>query len=352
MLVAEKPPEARIRQSSVAIMTDGHHVQPAPPTFARNTAASQPRSATTALERSFAFGLALIASVEAITARSLAALPEFDGSELPVEETAPIDAAMLQTAAVLYLAAELEAARLLPAVETVAGLFASGALRGDLGDKGKVLLDFWQQRSQRFARQEREAFFARMFGSMERVRTSRLAVNDSFNHDFEPLMIDLTDALYNFSVDAAQTGSIHTSVRLRLAAQRMIENLAHLGDGVASYIASDILQTIQQAVTILKWQEVQAAVGANSVWTALRNITRSYLQEEIAVSDHVERGKAGMLILAWLAANIDKLDELERTPLEVNDPVVTAASDWLQTSLRLQEQAERQTSASVSGEGR
>src|SRR5262249_37237938 len=157
---------------------------------------------------------------------------------------------------------------------------------------------FWHGRTQRFSREERQAFFARLFGG---GTGPAIAAPGGRNTEFEDLMINLTEALYKLNPDPAlaallQQGiSPHAEVSLQMAAEGLIQNLLPRSGGLAAYAGRDLLATIQQAIDILKFPQVQQAVGAHSVWGAVANINSSYLQATEDVDSHVTRGKSGML---------------------------------------------------------
>ena len=148
---------------------------------------------TEGIEAAVALSLRLVAGVESFAA-SLA-FAELGDIELPPEAGSPVDQASLQSVAPLYLAAELEAAGLLPAVELVAGLFASGALSPAVGPAAEKLASFWRGRQERFSAAERRAFFVRLFGGES---GPSLAGEGGSNRAFTPLMIDLTESIYQW----------------------------------------------------------------------------------------------------------------------------------------------------------
>jgi hypothetical protein len=292
------------------------------------------------IDRSIALGLRLVSSVESY-ARSLDVSGEagFDITLPPIAGVGA-DQSHLRTVPPLYLASELEAAGLLPGVEMLAGLFVSGGIQADLGAAGSSLFAFWQRRAQRFSRQERQAFYARLFGDSS---GPGLAVPGGRNTGFEDLMINLTEALYKLNPDPAiaaflkQGISPYSEVSLQVAAESLITNLLPRSGGMAAYSGRDILSTIQQAIDIIGKPEVQQAVGAHTVWGAVANINSAYLHTSPDVDSHVTRGKAGMLVLAWLAEISVSLDDLGALHSGPQDPVVGAATTWLQASLALRE---------------
>jgi len=73
------------------------------------------------------------------------------------------------------------------------------------------------------------------------------------------------------------------------------------------------------------------------VWSAVANIEQAYQRETPDIDSHVRRGKAGMLVLAWLAEAAGALDDPGTFRIGPHDDVVGAATAWLEASLTLRE---------------
>jgi hypothetical protein len=152
-------------------------------------------------------------------------------------------------------------------------------------------------------------------------------------------MIDLTEALMRLSEQPAigLAYGPQEETRVRSAAAYLAANLAPRSGGMTSFAARDILTTTQQALEILKQPEVQRALGARSVWMAVRSVSERYLDQSPDIPSHVTRGKSGLLVLAWLAEMLPKLGGFGPGLAAPDDPVVGAATAWLQASLSLAE---------------
>ena len=239
----------------------------------------------------------------------------------------------IQAAAVLYLAAELEAAQLLPAVESLAGLFAAGALRLE-GEPANLLYEFWQGRHERFSPKERRAIFARLFGH---ASATRLAVTDNRNRDFPSQMLALAEAILSLEPDPVFGSRPLTTSALAAAASRIAASLSNRSGGVSGYAARDLANSINQALRILKLRPVQATVGAPGVWSAVETISRMYLDKDVRTALHVERGKSGMLILTWVGEILPQLDMVTTSQelLPQNSHIYNAAFAWLQATYEL-----------------
>jgi hypothetical protein len=294
--------------------------------------ALQPPGELEALERSLAFALEL-----AVASESIVLGLDIEPIELPPAIGTELDAARLRGAGPLYLAAELESARLVPVAETLAALFASGAIQADLGDAAQHLINFWRGRRDRFTAEERAAFFARVFG---RPSPQRLAVRDAFNAEFEGLMLELTEALLELERSGAIGLPQLSEHRLRASAARLAENLLARNRGIPEPAARELIGTINAALAILRVPAVQTALGARSVWTAVEQAARRYLGEDPHVSLHVERGRAGLDVLAWLARSAAGLEGTAMLAPPGPD-VLAGAGAWLRATLALAENDRR-----------
>ncbi len=298
------------------------------------------------IEPSLALGLRLIGSVEQF---ALSLGGEGFDIDLPPVVGSAADQSHLRTVPPLYLAAELESAGLLPAVEMYVGLYTSGGISANVGAAENRIVTFWRGRHQRFTRDERLAFFARLFGG---ASGPALAGPSARNNDFENRMIDLTEALYKLNPTPTLEALFHqgvapvSEVSLQIAAQALAANLLPRSGGMAAYAGRDILSTIQEGLEILKEPAVQQSVGAHSVWSAVQNIGDSYLHASADVDSHVRRGKAGMIVLAWLADTAPSLDNTAALRLDPRSDAVGAAAAWLEASLSL-----REGEAAAAGQG-
>jgi hypothetical protein len=292
----------------------------------------QPPDELAALERSLALALEL-----AVASESVVLGLDLEPIDLPPAIGSDLDEARLRGCAPLYLAAELESARLVPVVETLAALFASGAIQADLGAAAQPLMDFWRGRRDRFSAEERAAFFARVFG---RPSAERLAVPDAFNAAFEGLMLELTEALLELERSGAIGVAQLSEHRLRASGARLAENLLERNRGIPEPAARELVGTVNAALAILRVPAVQTAVGARSVWTAVEQAASRYLGEDAHVPVHVERGRAGLDVLAWLARSAAAFDGV--AALAPPGPEVLAgAGAWLRATLALAENDRR-----------
>lgn len=296
------------------------------------TAAAMEIHGSGGLEETISFALGLVSGLWEFASP----FDDLGGIDLPPVAGSPADQTALRAVAPLYLAAELESAGLLPAVEVLAGLFVSGGIQSDVGPAAQPLANFWRTRSDRYSPAERRGFFAHLFGSGS---GPPLASTQGPNHDFENLFIDLAAAIFKLDESPLLTGTSTLAVqaRIRTAANMLAANLIPRSTGLTAIAAHDVLETTQLALRVLKEPAVQHAVGASSLWLAVRNISLRYLETEPDVATHVARGKSGLLLLAWLADGLPAMDSPGGSVAAPGDPVVESAGMWLEASLALHE---------------
>lgn len=272
----------------------------------------------------------LIAAAEAVV---LPTLPPASGAiDLPPVLGAEGDQAQLRSVSPLYLCSELESARLLPAVEKLSGLFATGGLQADPGRASPLLASFWQMRNQRFTVHERQALFARLFGQED---GPALAGPEGSNNEFLPRMIDLTEALSHMGSDPIYGRTPSAEEAVRTAAEALAANLLPRSGGITLFAAREIIASIREAIAILEASSVQAAVGEHTVWGAVAAISRLYLGEQPHVSAYLMRGRAGALLLAWVAEVSPNIESAYESSIVPGDNILSAAAAWLAATISL-----------------
>jgi hypothetical protein len=268
--------------------------------------------------------------------RSFAFQFDFGDLELPSTISTPADQARLRAVAPLYFASELESARLLPALELLAGLWASGAIQTDLGPSGDLLIKFHRERGTRLTGGEREALFGRLFG---KPYGPDLAVNGARNVGFDSLLTELAASLSDWHTNTGRWGGNPAdAVRVRTAAAQLAGNLASRSGGVATFAAGEIVRDISLAVSVFKDPVVQRALGALSMWQAVQAVVQRFLRQDVDITSHVERARSGIVLLAWLA---DALPSLESGGAALpGEETVMHAIRWMQATLALHERGQ------------
>jgi hypothetical protein len=232
------------------------------------------------------------------------------------------DQAHLRTLAALYFSSQLEQASLLPAVELLAGIGVGGGLSVDLGPSSSKLMDFWRHRKERFSPDERRSMYERLF-----------------NADFENLMIGLCEALYKLDEGVIPQGASNPleQAKVRTLGEQLAEFLLTHTTGESAFAATDILASTRMATDILKDSHVEHAFGAHSLWTTVSAILKRYGTAAEDPTSYVVRGKAGMTILSWLADAHAAINTSTQPLLGLDNPVIAAAVDWLQSSLTIEQ---------------
>jgi hypothetical protein len=299
------------------------------------------------LDKPLALGWQLVGAAEAFALQF--GLSNLGAIDLPPVVDTAADRSHLQTIASLYLAAELEAAQVVPSVELLTGVFANGGLNTNLGQTAHQLHKFWRGRQQRFTPGERQALFARLFGTASGptlVLPGPQSGQDgaAANAPFEGLMINLAEALFQSQSGLLPggrpilPGTYTDETPIRTAAQQLAANLLPRTGGVATLAARDLMGLLRDSIAILKQPAVQRAVRAQGVWETVRAIMQLYGRVAASVVPHVERGRSGMLMLTWLAEILPELDAPTRRLLDPQHAAVSAAAGaWLQASLSLYE---------------
>ena len=252
-----------------------------------------------------------------------------DLPELPLVVGA--DAVRLRAVAPLYLAAEVEAAELVRGAEVLAGLWVGGGLTADLGPAAPRLMDVWRGRHERFTVEERQAVYARMFGE---PNGPLLAVRGARNLAFEGLLIDVADALFSVADLPAGRRSASASAALQVSLQALGDNLLTRAGGVPDQAAAELVDGVRIALELFREPALQRAVGAASVWEAVRAVARRYLGTAPEVAVRVERATCGSAVLGWVGT------ALAAPGAAVTASVSSAAGRWLEASLRLRESEE------------
>jgi hypothetical protein len=253
----------------------------------------------------------------------------------PVSGGTAEEQARLRSVAPLYLAGELESTRLLPAVEMLAGLFASGAIPGDVGAAGEMLLRFRHRARERLTADERDALFGRLFGKPYGPALAEHGAQSARNDEFEGLMMDLTDALSQLAPPPPHGPGVQGEIRVHTAASPLSANLLLRGGGMTEYAARDVLEQIRDGLEILKVRELQAAFGQLGVWATVQEVSRRYLGQVTDLVSRVARGRSGTTILAWLADVLPSVGNTSVRLVPDGSPVPDAALAWMQASLTL-----------------
>lgn len=261
-------------------------------------------------------------------------LAELGEIELP--PAARAEPLQLRAIASLYLASTLEAAGLIQAADDLTRLVRSGMVR-DLGEATELVVEFWEARDERANETERLALFGRLFGSPAGPVDSAGGLNEAF----EELLLELCDNIVKMAEG-------QNSARMRMAAERVAENIGQVANDMVLMMARDIISSLSQAIAILNHPAVRAALTARTMWDAVSAIDRRLRRPARPTLSHLRRGRAGMVVLAWLADFAERADEGGAIRIEGDDPVLGAALDWVDETIALIH-AEEQARSGQSG---
>jgi hypothetical protein len=277
-------------------------------------------------------GLALAERLTAHAYIRALALNALNGVTLP-HPVAADDQAHLRTLGSLYLLSQLEQAGLLAAVELLAGIGVGGGVSVDLGPAASKLMEFWRRRKERFSPDERKHLFEKLFDS-----------------NFENLMISLCEALYKLDEGVIQKGASNPleQAKVRTLGEQLADYLLNHTTGESTFAANDILAATREATEILKDPHVEHAFGAHNVWMTVTAILSRYGGPAADPASLVVRGKAGLTILSWLADAHLVINVSTQPLVGLDNPVIAAAVDWLQSSLAIEQgKAGVQTAAAL-----
>jgi hypothetical protein len=239
------------------------------------------------------------------------------------------DPMQLRAIASLYLAATLESAGLIDAADDLVRMVRTGMLVGDLGEAATAVQAFWRDRRDHIQPNERQALFARLFGTPSET----LDMDAGSNAVFDEHMLDLCDAI----IKAAENGSPR---QLHVAATRLSENIGGAANDALLMMAREIIDTLSKAIAILNNPAIRAILAARTLWDAVGAIDRRLRRPPRGTLNHLRRGRAGMAVIAWVADVLTEVDRDGSAALMPPEVIVTAALDWIDETVALLRQEE------------
>ena len=216
-----------------------------------------------------------------IVALALASLGDFS---LPEPQVPPRNAGVLSALPVLYWVHGLDQAGLLQAAETIAGLWASGAITVPLPDHGQALQQYWRTRRERLSADERSHLLGLVFDP----------------RDFEPAMGRLCQAIVALADNAGQH-DIREEVGLEQAAASLLDLCATRLEGAPLVGAPDLLAQTRTAVQLLSQRALQTAFAVRDFYGLLELSERTRGGAGGHARTLAERAQAGAAVLRWLA---------------------------------------------------
>jgi len=217
------------------------------------------------------------------------ALADLGDIHLPDAQMPTRQVAVLASVSALYWVYGLDQAGLFRAADTVAGLWASGAIQVTLPDRGQGLQAYWQGRWHRLTAAEREQLMALVFDA----------------RDFEPAMRQLCTALVALADNAGQR-DMREEVGLQHAAHRVLELCAARLEGAAELAAPDLIAQARTAVQLLSQRVLQTAFAVRDFYSLLELSDRAGAARMLTGSKArrwAERAQSGAAVLRWLASS-------------------------------------------------
>jgi hypothetical protein len=255
------------------------------------------------------------------------------------------DRSILRAVAPLYFAMEIESTGLTHALSALAGLFASGTLRLARGPIAELLMQHHRGYETRRPSEDRYAAYLRLFGSAPEGAVP-FATENAVNLEFEEAMLRLSEAMHRYAnLSPLQLAPTAAQREIRTAARLLGENLVMRGGGASHYLAEEALALVGRATEVFKNRSVQAALGARSLWDAvdaaltlaqgLRRPPRPGAGRSSLARAHLTRGRAGMVLLEWLAEEAPRLAGLGQLSLSRDAAILAQGTEWLEATLSL-----------------
>ncbi len=280
---------------------------------------------------------------------ALVALALIDLPVLPDVQIADArDGEILHAVAPLYFAMEVEMTGLTAALSRVAGYYASGGLRLPRGPVASKLISHHREYETRRPSDDRYAAYLRLFGSAPEGAVP-FAMQGGVNGAFDEDMLQLAEALHRYASLPATELSPNVARReiARAARSLAMTLLAHAG-GATHYLADEALALIQRATDIFGDRSLQTALGSARFWDAVSASLSTghgrpgFRDPSLTATarQHLARGRAGMILIEWVASQLSDLGGVSQLRLDRSDPVLTEGTRWLEATLDLLSQAE------------
>lgn len=252
------------------------------------SAAAQEELRTTPLAEASSEALSLALALQQaqewtpqILGLALASLGDID---LPAPATPPRNASVLSVLPTLYWVQGLDQAGLLKAADTVAALWASGAITVSLPDRGQALQAFWKKRRERLTADERAHLLGLVFDT----------------RDFEPAMRRLCNTLVALADNAGQH-DIREEVGLQQAASVLLDLCGSRLEGAPTMAAADLFAQTRAAVDLLSARALQTAFAVRDFYSLIELGDRAAGRPMGRARRLAERAQAGAAVLRWLA---------------------------------------------------
>jgi hypothetical protein len=308
------------------------------------------RGDAAALEASLGHAAGLLVSARVFAV----ALDRIDIPTLPDPPLAgEADRAILQSVGPLYLAMEVESTGLTRALSLAAGLYMTGGLRLGEGEAARLLREHHGDYERRRPSDDRHAAYLRLFGAAP-AGAVPYASEGAVNAGFEEALLRLAEALHRYAnLGPAELSPTAAHREIRTAARLLGEAMVMRGGGASLYIAEEALGLIATATTVFKDRAVQSALGARDLWSAVAAVLATAWEGlpgtgprprpgdgagarlSALARAHLARGKAGMMLIEWLAQEAPRLHGVGVLRIDREAPILAQGTAWLEATLSL-----------------
>ncbi len=204
----------------------------------------------------------------------------------------------------LYFVAMLEELQLLRVVDRLVELFMQGVLPLGANAAGARLSDYWQRGPSRSSDSERRDLYTRVFGMPGG------GDGTTPNREFDALWTRFISAVALWSGQHPPDDDT-----LRASARELAVNLSLHGCALSLYAATDIGETIRDAIAILRDTDVQAAFGARDMWQVVDAVATRELGGARSAARYRTMAAAGATVIAWLATHLERLAAPSKVPM-------------------------------------
>lgn len=234
--------------------------------------------------------------------------------------------ASLDVFGALYLQAEMEQAGVIPVAEALAEQRATMPINSDEA-AGRLEKFAANMRGHWHDRAYRSQIFARAFGIGDGAASDQ---GPLVNHDFGRILAALCNALVQQSNPTPwNQGAVSSSAALAETCQELLQNLGERQYGSTLIAAASIQEELEAALNLLRDTAIQQAFNGRGVWDTIGRIMGSAAPD---VGRMVHRGQCGQAVMHWLAQNSGSLGSSGSITLNLGDPVIIAAAQWLQAT--------------------
>jgi hypothetical protein len=234
-----------------------------------------------------------------------------DLPELDTLGVTKIDPNLVRLSGAAICSAMLEELKAFDVVDKLLELYQAGLLSIGPGEAGKLLYKYWKDTPNRMSAPERGDFYATLIG-----RPSGSVNNSMVNREFNDLWLRFVSSVSNFvrqnEVDNLLRAAIPSGVshqQVRKSARDLAGNLSLHGFGMAYYAALEMQDQIKFMIKLLSDKDIMDTCGAKNMWDVIDYYATMELGGAKTSSRYRTLATCGTIITAWLANNIDRINQ-------------------------------------------